>query len=325
MDDLCLQAVPSRVAAWHNQHPLAYRISAEQVQAVGYLALPADELIAPLSPRRVARWAKRHGRVMAQGAVAASATNQQVYVMSATIELGGLRTKVLMGASNAVIGPRLWSGPRVAAGGAAAMLLMATVLALSWLRPLAPHHDVVAVAPIHKPVVMAAASASAPAVAVAHLPDAPAAAVAAPVEAPVEAQPQSGRVQLPALSAMISDEAKAAARAQRQSRVPLTPVVAPVQATDAAPNKATVPNAARSFALSTRPLRTRAEAEQVQAAMSALLRSGTAGKLSKVQTDILPQGEDWRVVGMPFAQREAAEQARRLLITRGMRVEVVAF
>jgi hypothetical protein len=236
---------------------------------------------------------------------------------------------VLMGAGSAVIGPRLWSGPRLAAGSAVMMLVMCAVLGLSWLLPMWRHSDAVASTPVSKPVVMGAvaAAASAPraavvaapaSAAVAALPEAPAMAVVPPVDV----QAQTGRVNLPALSAMISGEAKAAARAQRQSRAPLVPVAAPVQTADAVPDKAVV---ARSFALSTRPLRTRAEAEQVQAAMSALLRSGTAGKLGKVQTDILPQGEDWRVVGMPFAQRDLAEQARRLLVARGMRVEVVAF
>jgi hypothetical protein len=98
---------------------------------------------------------------------------------------------------------------------------------------------------------------------------------------------------------------------------------------------AVLPSTARAagrqavFALTTRPLRTRAEAEQVMAAMGALLRTAAAlNKLNtgaKTQTDILPEGEDWRVVGMPFASRDDAEQARKLLVARGMRVDVVDF
>ncbi len=37
------------------------------------------------------------------------------------------------------------------------------------------------------------------------------------------------------------------------------------------------------------------------------------------------KGEDWRVVGMPFGSKLEAEKARALLVSRGMRVEVVAF
>jgi hypothetical protein len=354
MEELRLQAVPSRVAAWHNQHPLAHRITPEQVQAVGYLALPVegDETLgpmAPLSPRRVARWAARHGRVLAQAPAAAAevssstsdtSASKLVYAMTATIELGGLRTRVLMGAGTpgAVLGPRLWSGPRLAAGAALWAVLMSLLVGLAWLLPAARHVEPVAaasVASVAKPAVTGAISApkatvlavAAPAsVAVAaSTPDTPAVAAAAPVLAPVDLPPQSGRVALPALSAMISDDAKAAARAQRQSRASAAPASAPVHSAEVAVGKTPAPVAAQNFALSTRPLRTRAEAEQVQAAMSALLRSGTAGKLGKVQTDILPEGDDWRVVGLPFAQRDVAEQARRVLEARGMRVQVVAF
>ncbi|MBP6763849.1 MAG: hypothetical protein KA141_02570, partial [Rubrivivax sp.] len=49
MDDLrpdALATVAARVVAWHNRHPLARRITAEQVQSVGYVALP---FLAPAS------------------------------------------------------------------------------------------------------------------------------------------------------------------------------------------------------------------------------------------------------------------------------------
>jgi hypothetical protein len=132
---------------------------------------------------------------------------------------------------------------------------------------------------------------------------------------------------MPALAGLISDEAKAQARAHRKTLPTAQAAASAPAATSAlAPAAAAhVPPAGPRFALATRLLRTRAEAEQFQAAMSALLRSGTAGQQSKVQTDILPEGEDWRVVGMPFAQRDEAEKTRRLLITRGMRVEVINF
>jgi len=41
--------------------------------------------------------------------------------------------------------------------------------------------------------------------------------------------------------------------------------------------------------------------------------------------DLVPAGEDWRVVGWPFAQRAQAEGARGMLATRGMRVTVIDF
>ena len=92
----------------------------------------------------------------------------------------------------------------------------------------------------------------------------------------------------------------------------------------AAPVASPPPPAAKTtvYALSTRPLRTRAEAEQVQVAMRSLLRTIGA---AEVQVDVLPQGDDWRVVALPFARRADAEQARTLLVSRGMRVVVVDF
>ncbi|MDE2504340.1 MAG: hypothetical protein KGL18_15365, partial [Burkholderiales bacterium] len=40
MEELRLSAVVARVVAWHNRHPLARRITRDQVQAVGYVGLP---------------------------------------------------------------------------------------------------------------------------------------------------------------------------------------------------------------------------------------------------------------------------------------------
>ena len=40
---------------------------------------------------------------------------------------------------------------------------------------------------------------------------------------------------------------------------------------------------------------------------------------------VLPVGQDWRVVGWPYAGRKQADQARELLASRGLRVDVVEF
>ncbi len=406
MDELRLQAVAARVAAWHNQHPFAYRITPQHVHSVGYVVLPyavpdatetsalpkrrwqaafVENFIAPLTPRRVAQWARRHGRVLATlptdapvrivapAPAQGEAHYRQVVVMSAAIDVGTLSTRVLMGAGTpgAVIGPRLWHGQRLALGAAAAALVL--MLAVSWaavvthIAPraapamvVAPQPKVTAVAVAASAPASASASASASGLVVAlpasasaasapvralaaapasasvaaaassaaMAPTAVAAAPQPPAQPPVDLQPQSGRVALPVLADLISEEAKAQARAHRKT-LPSAQAAASAPATAVA--EAPTPAATRAqpaaprFALATRLLRTRAEAEQFQAAMSALLRSGSAGQQGKVQTDILPEGEDWRVVGMPFTQRDEAEKTRRLLIARGMRVEVINF
>ena len=127
--------------------------------------------------------------------------------------------------------------------------------------------------------------------------------------------------------------AAAPARAEAGLPNPLpAPSAVPVPVPAATPAAAAAPAPARPiaaapptgpvFAISTRALRTRAEADQVRVAMQALLQ--TLGH-ARMQVEVLPQGEDWRVVALPFAQRADAEKGRALLASRGMRVAVVDF
>ena len=79
---------------------------------------------------------------------------------------------------------------------------------------------------------------------------------------------------------------------------------------------------APAFAVSTRLLRTRTESEQTAAAMRALLVTAATPQM---HVEVIPAGDDWRVVGWPFANRAQADKARALLAGRGMRVEVIDF
>ncbi len=85
---------------------------------------------------------------------------------------------------------------------------------------------------------------------------------------------------------------------------------------------ATAPAGAPAFALTTRVLRTHAEADQVRVAMQSLLKTVGAADM---KVDLMAEGDDWRVVGWPFASRVDADKARALLVSRGMRVQVVDF
>ncbi len=80
-----------------------------------------------------------------------------------------------------------------------------------------------------------------------------------------------------------------------------------------------------AFALSTRALRTRAEADQVMAAARALLAAVRTTGSAALQVEVLPVGEDWRVAAFPYERRADAERAVALLASRGMRVTVVDF
>ncbi len=360
----------------------------------------SEDFIAPVSTRRVARWAARRGsrltpapdgaplRVV-QRLASVPGVPVTVHLLSAAIETGTLRARVLVGAGEraAVLGPRLWSGPRVAAAAVLPLLLSAALLTLSpWPRTqgseaataAASAPSAVVAAASEPSAVMAAASAPSAAMAAASEPSAAMAAASAPLAAmaaasvpvaasaaamiapttaeaaasavpvvlaqaaephpeprpaakadgkaavPVDVAPRLGKLNLP----LISDEDKAEARRVRRARDEALAAGLPASnaVTAAAGGKGEPPpagsQAAPAFALSTRVLRTRAEAEQVRVAMDALLRTV---KASEIHTDILPQGDDWRVVGWPFARRDLAEQARTLLVARGMRVEIVAF
>jgi hypothetical protein len=420
MEDLRLQAVAARVAAWHNKHPLARRITPAQVHSIGYVALPfsgaapaapspvepgpdaaapaggslreralarargepqalaamppssgpapalaelqaafSEDLIAPIGPRQVAAWARRQGRLLTAPpsdgpvrvvAAGAGVRTWPVYVMTAAIDLGALRSRVLVGAGEraAVLGPRLWSRPRlgVLAVVALAVPALALGLVLGRAQPGAHGQAVAASA-------AASAAASTPAsAAVAHaVPASAADAVqAADAAAPaIDVEPRAGRVTLPPLgpveraagrpasaAALAASAPPATLAAAHPATEPPPPDPTPKRATPAPPAAAAVRETAATsatattttsgaFALSTRPLRTRAEAEQVMAAMAALLLGERGVGMPPVKVEILPEGLDWRVVGWAYAARPEAEKARALLVARGMRVEVIAF
>ncbi len=326
MEDLrpdALQTVAARVAAWHNRHPLARRIVAEQVQSVGFVALPylpaagqaakpanqtgkpgpsqeasgeaglslreraqarqaagstraaapageaaappvgpkpklkaafSEDFIAPLSPRRVARWAMRHGVPLAQAPRGAPLRNvvadpliaekgqelQTLYVLTAMVELRGKRIRMLLspGAREAVLGTRLWSPPRLAmgAGTLGSLAAAAATVALLWpstpapAQPKAAKQELSAAAgpvpptalmPSIRPTSMRAealvtlnALATPPAPAGA-MGVAGAHAAAAP---PVDVEPTLGRVSLPSLGLPHGDSTLAAARDRRMAQ-----------------------------------------------------------------------------------------------------------
>jgi hypothetical protein len=395
MDDLRLPAVAARLVAWHNRHPLARRITALQVHAIGYVAVPfvgagalpptlddvvegaggslreraqaqtqartrqaesapaelpldrrtltsnfSENFIDPLTPRQVARFALRAGRVLArppadgpvrQVRADGGGATLQVYLLTAVIETGTRKSRVLLGAGDSapVLGYRVFSTPRLAA--VVAPLAVAAAVLFVPMRPAAPPAVVVAQAPAASapPAAGAAEAASAPASSAA----ADEAPTAPPV--PIDVEPRLGRIELPDLRAHVtrvnkdqafrSPDAPPRAPAEAASSAEPAPPPAPPPAPSPAsppPRAAPTPPAGPAYAVSTRPLRTRAEADQVRVAMVSLLKTVAA---DEVHVDVLPEGDDWRVVGLPFPSRAAADKARGLLVSRGMRVEVLGF
>ena len=365
----------------------------------------SEPFIDTLTARQVARFALKHGRVLARAPLDGPVREvradggmhergkpdrrqrvpAQVYLLTAVIETDTRKSRVLLGSgsgsSRAVLGQRIHSSPRAAALAVLGAGLVGTPL---WLMQ--PHRAVVETLPAAVPAVVpaiVAGSAAAPTLAnpiqatlatqaaaasnagLASAGIAPSApmpmsevAMAVPmIEPPAAPAPEPDnptRRRVVSIVPLLSEGQKVLAREQRQAlmdaaagaaasaapaparavtqaarpaaAVPAAPVPATAvrltpAPTPAPPVTATAPTGP-VFAISTRALRTRAEADQVRVAMQALLQTlGHAG----VQVDVLPQGDDWRVVALPFPQRADAEKGRALLASRGMRVAVLDF
>ena len=409
MKDLKLQDVTARVLGWHNRHPLARRVTAAQVQSVGYVVLPyrglevgvgagpapalagaapasnlgavaadahdgsidsavtssapsptqsrsaltpafTEDFIAPLAPAVVGRWAADHGMALTAARddapvrqVAASGglditRLQPVWVLTAQLQVGRARTRVLVGAQGegqpaAVLGRRIWSPVRIGVLAVLPLLLLAGLAAFWWWQQSGAPTPVPVLARVPVPVPVPVPM---PVPVPVPMPvPAERSASAAEAARPVDVEPTLGRVALPPIGPR-ADENRRAAQEARQSALPGSAAAGststpPITATSPqapalpAPTPAPIPptvSAGPAFAVSTRLLRTRSEAEQVAAAMRALLVTPAA---PQVRVEVLPVADDWRVVGWPYAGRGLADKARALLATRGMKVQVIDF
>lgn len=322
----------------------------------------SEDFIDPLSPREVARFARAHAQALARAPAdgplrtvrAEGQAPLTLYLMTAVVETGTRKSRVLIGggAKPQVLGRRVMQPQRVALVALPLVVLAAAGIALgphdgepAPLLASAPAASAAALAPAAAasvaalaavpPVPAASGPVEAPAAPASasrppQLPEAPASSalvVAAPAPAPAadDGQPRLGRIQMPSIKPRLNarlaaaEAAASAAAAAVVAEAPPPPPQAP--AAPRAPASA-APPPPPAFALSTRPLRTRAEADQTRVAMKSLLAAIDA---RGVQVDVLPEGDDWRVVGMPFGSRSEADKARALLVSRGMKVQVVGF
>ena len=260
-------------------------------------ALFSRDFIWPLSPRRVARWARRHGQLQPiapadwprrevevdsslQAAARQKGLGQTValHVLTAAVGVGDRRLRLLMAADGQIIGPRAYSPPRL---GAAGTLLALALLGAGWagLRPATDEAATLLAAR------GAAADAASAAVASAS------ASTAATPAAVTEAAASALRVAESAVhtaAAADPDPTLAVAPATRIPVIPAAPVapvapsvpVAPV-ATAAAPSDATAPAATAAASAAgnatalgrIRPLLSD-EDKQAARAQTAALRSG---------------------------------------------------
>jgi hypothetical protein len=349
-------AAPEAAAAGGSS--LRERAMARARQAPGGATAPApgtplqaafhDDFIPPLSPGEVAVFGARHGierprepgdapvrRVPAQQGSGGLAWR---WLLTAELRAGGARTRVLLGPvpGAPVLGRRLWSLPRVGALAALGGAALALVLAMGLLGGAAGPAPgavlpgaVVQPAPTGGPATAPAASAatSAPASAPAAAIVSAAASAALPAASrPIDVEPRLGTIDLPPIGGIV-DRRRQQAAAAAASAALAAASAAPGGAPNAPPAAATAaaPAAAASapvFALATRLLRTRAESQQIAEALTALL----VVPGSPVQrVDVLPAGDDFRVVAWPYAGRTEAQQAQARLLARGHRLQVISF
>jgi len=300
-----------------------------------------EDFFPPFSQGRLRRFAARHAvaqstprgdvpvrRVKAESGLSAAAQFPR-WLLTAQVDLGRTKTRVLVGAGDSprVLGRRIVSPGRtltvfallgVMAGVASWVLdppMQGHATARSAAAAATPASSVVATASAAAASVLLAQpsrSAPAPAAAVASSPASAPAAASMP-GAPIDVEPQLGRVELPPIGPRV-DQRRRAALAALGASAPLPNLGAP-----AATGK---PAAQLAFAVSTRLMRTRSESDQVATAMRELL-SKQAG--ASIRVEVVPAGDDWRVVGFPYAERNLAEKARALLASRGMKVQVIEF
>jgi hypothetical protein len=153
-----------------------------------------------------------------------------------------------------------------------------------------------------------------------------AAAATAAASRPLDVAPRLGRVELPPIGGIVDARrreaaeraaAAASAAADTARSATTTPTTAGVPA--AAPAAAA---SAPVFALTTRLLRTRTESQQIAEALSALL---VVPGSTVQRVDVLPVGDDFRVVAWPYPGRTEAERAQTALQARGHRLQVISF
>ncbi len=275
-----------------------------------------EDFVAPISPRRAAAFAARHGsdadpaagawplrHVLVDPCLTTGAVTYERHVRTAAIECADRRIRVLVAATDgdapAILGHRVLSRTRVAA-----------VLAPLWLVPalvFGVQHGEKSAQPQPAPMAVAAAVA------------AEASAVEPPVGAPspVPNNEPAADVQIPARL-----DAETARRARRESAALRSAALLPA---GHAPHPAGGTNAAdagKTFAVVARQTRSRAASTVLLGLMqTTAARQGQAG----THTDVLASSQGYRASWWPFTKRSDAERAREQLAGVGLPVDIVEF
>jgi hypothetical protein len=331
----------------------------------------SEKFLPGLSPSQVERFALAHGfteapatpetqpwRVIVIDESLASSHGGwpfELYLMTAGIDVGSARTRVLAGRGipSEIIGRRLWDPLRL--GGAVGALALATAVAAWMLWPKHAAEPVVAAPP------PAASAASEPA------PEVPAAAASAAASVPASAVPAAS-----ASEASASEPADAASQpdirprlVERTDGIKRPPLLRSEQPKEAAevkpagkhPEKSSEKPAEKPPAEQARPTPagaasqpepvdprlsklaqspdkvvvalvgppgSKADAEALLAKMKAGL-VGVHSNPDTLQADVIQTPEGWRATVWPFASREQAQLINATLVARGLKTKAVNF
>lgn len=411
-----MDRLAEQIAAWHNRHPLARRISVGDVHTIGVVALPfvrasaqasgivepvltdvvsafdqllgsppasrwavwlqrvkglarlpswhrrqqwrafSEKFLPGLSPRRIERFALAHGyaeppaapdsrpwRVIVIDEKLASAHGGwpfELYLMSAGIDVGSARTRVLSGRGipSQITGRRLWDPLRLGLAAGVLVVLMAAATWMLWPRRAA---EPVASPAVAAHAASAASAASAPASAAAEaasVPEASAPASDAASAADAASAPEAGASEPSAPPPDIRP--RLVERTDGIKRPPLrsdkvaekTPAKTPEKATE--PDRKAEPPDPRLARLAQSPDKpavalvgppgSKAEAE----ALLKRMRAGLVGVHSNpeaLQSDVIQTPEGWRATIWPFPSREQAQLINATLVARGLKTKAVNF
>ncbi|MDR7299245.1 hypothetical protein J2X16_004613 [Pelomonas aquatica] len=330
-----------------------------------------EKFLPGLSPARIEQFALAHGfaeppaapesrpwRVIVideRRANAHSGWPFELYLMSAGIDVGESRTRVLAGRGipSQIIGRRLWDPKRVGIAAGTLAVLVAVAAWLLWpqraAEPVAPPVPVAASAPIEMPQPASAAvpvPASQPEAAAAPVPAAslPEPGDAASSEPPPDIRPRlvqraDGKVLPPMLGGKAPEKATEKPAEKAAEKPPDT--AAEKKAADGVADKASAAVSAKAEPADPRlarlaqapgavavalvgPPGSKAEAEALLKKMQAGL-AGVHSNPQALQADVIQTPEGWRATIWPFPSREQAQLVNATLVARGLKTKAVNF
>lgn len=350
-----LQALPARLAG-----RLPGRQPRTQWRAFSEKFLPG------LGAGRIERFAMAHGfaeppatpeskpwRVIVIDEKLASAHGGwpfELYLMSAGIDVGSARTRVLCGRGipSQIIGRRLWDPRRLAIAAAVAVLLGGAAAWALWPRhaaePVLPPQDAAASAPtpLAAPAEPAsAASAAEPASAPSSAPDLQVTQPAA-VPVPAASLPEAGdsAASQPDIRPRLVERADGIARPPLRTDKPVPPPAAeaaekpgtrPAEKASEKPAEPVDPRLARLAESPAKvavalvgPPGSKADAEALLKKMKEGLK-GVHNDPDALQADVIQTPEGWRATVWPFPSREQAQLINATLVARGLKTKAVNF